>query len=148
GKQLPSKPAILNDVVRMAHTLMEQKIQDKAERVAESNKRKWESNNNEGGGSNNNRNNNYHKNNRGNYRDNHHHNQYNNRRQGGATAMTAAQNDGVDQGGPALNCNHCGLCHFGQCPPKCNRCGKTGWYVLNYTYLLPLKTSLNNQKRT
>nr|GEV43386.1 putative reverse transcriptase domain-containing protein [Tanacetum cinerariifolium] len=31
--------ALLNDVVRMAHTLMEQKIQDKAERIAESNKR-------------------------------------------------------------------------------------------------------------
>ncbi|GJR96796.1 putative reverse transcriptase domain-containing protein [Tanacetum coccineum] len=35
-----SRPALLNDAVRMAHTLMEQKIQDKAERIAESNKRK------------------------------------------------------------------------------------------------------------
>ncbi|GJZ44693.1 putative reverse transcriptase domain-containing protein [Tanacetum coccineum] len=105
GETTFSKPAVLNDVVRMAHTLMEQKIQDKTERVAESNKRKWESNNNQGGGSNNNRNNNYRNNNRANYRDSNRHNQYNNRRQGSARAMMATQNDGVDQGGPAPNCN-------------------------------------------
>ncbi|GJR15621.1 putative reverse transcriptase domain-containing protein [Tanacetum coccineum] len=40
GETTSSKPAVLNDVVRMAHTLMEQKIQDKVERVAENNKRK------------------------------------------------------------------------------------------------------------
>ncbi|GKD69378.1 putative reverse transcriptase domain-containing protein [Tanacetum coccineum] len=125
--------AVLNDVVRMAHTLMEQKIQDKAERVAESNKIKWESNNNQGGGSNNNRNKNCCNNNRGNYRDNNRHNQYNNRRQGSARAMTTAQNDGVDQGGPAPNCNRYGLCHFGPCSPKCNRCGKTGHRTNDYS---------------
>ncbi|GKA57902.1 putative reverse transcriptase domain-containing protein [Tanacetum coccineum] len=38
--------------------------------------------------------------------------------------MSAAQNDGVDQGGPTPNCNRCGLCHFGNCPPKCSKCGK------------------------
>ncbi|GJX48003.1 hypothetical protein Tco_0273193 [Tanacetum coccineum] len=74
-----SKPMVLNDVVRMAHTLMEQKIQDKAKRFAESNKRKTE---------------------------------------GGARVMIATQNDGMDQGGLAPKCNRCGLCHFGQCPPK------------------------------
>ncbi|GKD48076.1 putative reverse transcriptase domain-containing protein [Tanacetum coccineum] len=36
----PEAPAVLNDAVHMAHTLMEQKIQDKAKRVVESNKRK------------------------------------------------------------------------------------------------------------
>ncbi|GJX49275.1 putative reverse transcriptase domain-containing protein [Tanacetum coccineum] len=46
--------------------------------------------------------------------------------QGGARAMTAAQNDDVDQGGPALNCNRCGLCHFGNYPSKCSKCGKFG----------------------
>ncbi|GJW63134.1 putative reverse transcriptase domain-containing protein [Tanacetum coccineum] len=35
-----SKHAMLNDVVRMAHTLMEQKIQAKNERIAEGNKRR------------------------------------------------------------------------------------------------------------
>ncbi|GKA84358.1 putative reverse transcriptase domain-containing protein [Tanacetum coccineum] len=115
GETTSSRPATLNEAVRMAHTLMEQKIQDKAERIAESNKRKWESNNN-----------NYRNNNQGNYRDNDHHNQYNDKRQGGARAMTTAQNDDADQGGPAPNCNRCGLCHFGQCPSKCNRCGRRG----------------------
>ncbi|GJW83920.1 hypothetical protein Tco_0157065 [Tanacetum coccineum] len=90
GETTSSRPVVLNDAIRMAHTLMEQKIQDKAKRIAESNKRKWESNNNQAGGSNNNRNNNY--------RNNNHHNQYNNRSKGGPRAMTAAQNDGVDQG--------------------------------------------------
>ncbi|GJT44918.1 putative reverse transcriptase domain-containing protein [Tanacetum coccineum] len=113
GETTSSRPVVLNEAVRMAHTLMEQKIQDKAERIAESNKRKWESNNNQVGGSNNNRNNNYRNNNRGNHRDNNRHNQYNNRRQGGARAVTAAQHDGVDHGGPAPNCNRCGLCYFG-----------------------------------
>ncbi|GKB79084.1 putative reverse transcriptase domain-containing protein [Tanacetum coccineum] len=113
-----SRPATLNEVVRMAHALMEQKIQAKDERIAEGLKRKWESNNQ--GGSN------YRNNNRGNYRDNDHHNQYNDRIQGGARAMTTAQNDDADQGGPAPNCNRCGLCHFGQCPSKCNRCGRRG----------------------
>ncbi|GKC13172.1 hypothetical protein Tco_1009954, partial [Tanacetum coccineum] len=108
GETTSSKPVILNDAIRMAHTLMEQKLQAKAERVTEGNKRKWE-NNNPGDRNNNNRNNN----NRGNYRDNNYHNQYNNRRQGNARAMTTAQNDGVNQGGPAQNYNRCGLCHFG-----------------------------------
>nr|GEX69491.1 hypothetical protein [Tanacetum cinerariifolium] len=36
-----SKPTVLNEAVRMANTLMEQKVQDKSERIAESNKRKW-----------------------------------------------------------------------------------------------------------
>ncbi|GJT61453.1 putative reverse transcriptase domain-containing protein [Tanacetum coccineum] len=115
GETTSSRPATLNEAVRMAHALMEQKIQAKNERIAESNKRKWESNNN-----------NYRNNNRGNYRDNNRHNQYNDRRQGSARAMTTAQNDDADQGEPAPNCNRCGLCHFGQCPSKCNRCGRRG----------------------
>ncbi|GKC44414.1 putative reverse transcriptase domain-containing protein, partial [Tanacetum coccineum] len=40
-----SRPTMLNDDVRMAHTLMEQKIQSKNERIAEGNKRRWENNN-------------------------------------------------------------------------------------------------------
>ncbi|GKA97722.1 putative reverse transcriptase domain-containing protein, partial [Tanacetum coccineum] len=43
GETTSSRPATLNEAVRMAHALMEQKIQAKAERVSESNKRKWES---------------------------------------------------------------------------------------------------------
>ncbi|GJX30443.1 putative reverse transcriptase domain-containing protein [Tanacetum coccineum] len=75
---------------------------------------------------NDNRNNYNNRNNRSNYRDNNHHNQYNQRRQDGAKAMTAAQNNVVDQGGPAPKCNSYGLCHFGNCPAKCTRCNKRG----------------------
>ncbi|GKD80225.1 putative reverse transcriptase domain-containing protein, partial [Tanacetum coccineum] len=69
---------------------------------------------------------NKHNNNQGNYRDNNRHHQYKNQRQGNARAMTTAQNERVDQGGPAPNCNRCGVCHFSYCPPKCNKCGKIG----------------------
>nr|GEU90886.1 reverse transcriptase domain-containing protein [Tanacetum cinerariifolium] len=43
-----------------------------------------------------------------------------------ARAISAAQNDGVDQGGPALNCNCYGLCHFGNYSSKCSKYGKFG----------------------
>ncbi|GJU73731.1 putative reverse transcriptase domain-containing protein [Tanacetum coccineum] len=43
GETTSSRPAVLNEAVHMAHDLMEHKIQAKAERVAKSNKRKWES---------------------------------------------------------------------------------------------------------
>nr|GEX44451.1 putative zinc finger, CCHC-type, retrotransposon Gag domain protein [Tanacetum cinerariifolium] len=47
------RPVTLNEAVRMAHALMEQKIQEKNERIAEGLKRKWE-NNNQGNNNNNN----------------------------------------------------------------------------------------------
>nr|GFD52549.1 reverse transcriptase domain-containing protein [Tanacetum cinerariifolium] len=40
GEVTSSRPVNLNVTVRMAHTLMEQKIKAKAERIAEGNKRK------------------------------------------------------------------------------------------------------------
>ncbi|GKA62258.1 putative reverse transcriptase domain-containing protein [Tanacetum coccineum] len=79
--------------------------------------------NNHGGNRSNNNNNN---NNQGNYRDNTRHHQYNNRRQGNARAMTTAQNEGADQTETTPNCNRCGACHFGRCPPTCNNYGKVG----------------------
>ncbi|GJR20527.1 putative reverse transcriptase domain-containing protein [Tanacetum coccineum] len=117
GETTSSRPVVLNEAVRMAHTLMEQKLQAKAERIAESNKRKWESNNNQGGNNNNNRRN---------YRNNNRHNQNNNQRHGNARALTTTQNAGANQTGVASKCNRCGICHFGQCPPKCYNCGKMG----------------------
>ncbi|GJU11102.1 putative reverse transcriptase domain-containing protein [Tanacetum coccineum] len=77
GTVIGSKPTSLNEAVRMAHALMEQKAQARIERIAEGNKRKWESS--QGGNNGNNRNNN---------RDNTRHNQQNNQRQGNARAMT------------------------------------------------------------
>ncbi|GJY47746.1 putative reverse transcriptase domain-containing protein [Tanacetum coccineum] len=40
--------------------------------------------------------------------------------------MITAQSNVVDQGGPALKCNRCGLCHFGNYPAKCTKCNKMG----------------------
>nr|GFB04932.1 hypothetical protein [Tanacetum cinerariifolium] len=42
GEVTSSEPATLNKAVRMAHTLMEQKVKAIAEREADNNKRKWE----------------------------------------------------------------------------------------------------------
>ncbi|GJY26967.1 putative reverse transcriptase domain-containing protein [Tanacetum coccineum] len=55
GETTSSRPTTLNEAIRMAHTLTGQKLQAKAERVAESNKRKWENNNNNNNRNNNNR---------------------------------------------------------------------------------------------
>nr|GEV31467.1 putative reverse transcriptase domain-containing protein [Tanacetum cinerariifolium] len=85
GETTSSRPVMLNETVRMAHALMERKIQAKNERIDEGLKRKWE-NNNQG-----NNNNNY-SHNQGNYRNNNHHNQNNNRRQNNARALTRDQN--------------------------------------------------------
>ncbi|GJS62807.1 hypothetical protein Tco_0677371 [Tanacetum coccineum] len=41
GKATSSKPANLNEVVRMAHKLMEQKSKARDERILEGKKRKW-----------------------------------------------------------------------------------------------------------
>ncbi|GKD27088.1 putative reverse transcriptase domain-containing protein [Tanacetum coccineum] len=84
GTVIGSKPISLNEAMRMAHALMEQKAQAQIERIAEGNKRKWE-----GSQGSNNINNN---------RDNTRHNQQNNQRQGNARAMTTAP---AEQGGQA-----------------------------------------------
>nr|GEX11043.1 putative reverse transcriptase domain-containing protein [Tanacetum cinerariifolium] len=41
GETTSSRPVVLIEAVRMAHTLMEQKLVAKVERIAESNKQKW-----------------------------------------------------------------------------------------------------------
>ncbi|GKD74551.1 putative reverse transcriptase domain-containing protein [Tanacetum coccineum] len=107
--------------IRMAHTLMEQKIQARAERVAEGNKRKWE--NTQGENMNNNHNN---------CRDNNHQYQQHNQSKGNARAMTSTQNGNADQAGPAPKCHCCGVYHFSRCPIKCNKCGKFGHKAKDY----------------
>ncbi|GJS23954.1 reverse transcriptase domain-containing protein [Tanacetum coccineum] len=119
GETYSSKPTTLNEAIRMAHGLMEHKVQGWKEKNADQNKRKWE-----GGNQGNNQGN--RNNNRGDYRDNRRHNQNNNRRNGGARAMTQAQGENVNQGGHAPKCNRCNMFHFGNCPVKCNKCGKRG----------------------
>ncbi|GJT77474.1 putative reverse transcriptase domain-containing protein [Tanacetum coccineum] len=103
GETTSSRPVVLNE------------SQARIERIAEGNKRKWESS--QGGNNGNNRNNN---------RDNTRHNQQNNQRQGNARAMTTAP---AEQGGYAGNkplCNRCKKHHFGYCNVVCNNCGKAG----------------------
>ncbi|GJY89275.1 putative reverse transcriptase domain-containing protein [Tanacetum coccineum] len=124
GETYSSKPTTLNEAVRMAHGLMEHKIQGWNERNAEQNKRKWE-----GGNQGNNQGN--RNNNRGGYRDNRRHNQNNNQRNGGARAMTQVQNENVNQGGHAPKCNRCNMFHFGDCPVTCRNCGKRGHKAKN-----------------
>nr|GFA89379.1 putative reverse transcriptase domain, ribonuclease H-like domain, aspartic peptidase domain protein [Tanacetum cinerariifolium] len=57
---------------------------------------------------------------------NNHHNQNNNRRQNNARALTTAQNAGANQIGIAPKCNRYGRCHFDQCLPKWDNCGRMG----------------------
>ncbi|GJZ63392.1 putative reverse transcriptase domain-containing protein, partial [Tanacetum coccineum] len=111
--------------IRMAHKLMEQKRKSKMDTEAEAKKRKWESfqpEGNSGGNRNNQRN--QRNNNRGNWRDNNRQYQSDHQRQGNARAMTDARNNEIDQGGSAPKCNRCRVYHFGNCPAKCNKCGK------------------------
>nr|GFA71581.1 reverse transcriptase domain-containing protein [Tanacetum cinerariifolium] len=42
GEVTSSEPVTLSKAMRMAHTLMEQKVKAKGEREADNNKRKWE----------------------------------------------------------------------------------------------------------
>ncbi|GJU77704.1 putative reverse transcriptase domain-containing protein [Tanacetum coccineum] len=86
----------------MASKLMEQKRKAKVERENEAKKQKWESSQHEGNsGGNQNNQHNQGNNNQGNWRDNNCQYQPNHQRQGNARAMTGAQNNEIDQGGPA-----------------------------------------------
>ncbi|GKA78653.1 putative reverse transcriptase domain-containing protein [Tanacetum coccineum] len=116
GETYSSKPTTLNEAIRMAHGLMEQKVQGWKEKNAEQNKRKWE-----GGNQGNNQGN--HGNNRGENHDNHSHNQNNNRRNRGARAMTQAQGVATgDNTEPIRVCYKCGdpnhLANSELCPEK------------------------------
>ncbi|GJY99293.1 hypothetical protein Tco_0516723 [Tanacetum coccineum] len=113
GEVTSSKPTSLNEAVRMAHTLMEQKAHARTERIAEGNKRRWESFQ----GVNN-------SNNRNNYRDNTRHHQRNNQRKGNVRAMTTTQNEGAEHGGPPPTCNRYRARYYGCCTIKCHKCGK------------------------
>nr|GEX14794.1 hypothetical protein [Tanacetum cinerariifolium] len=113
GTTISSRPVSLNEAVRMTYTLMEQKAQAQAERIAEGNKRRWESS--QGGNNSNNRNN---------YKDNTRHLQQNNQRQGNMQAMTTAQNEGAEHEGPPPTCNRFRACHYGRYTIKCHKCGK------------------------
>nr|GEW64203.1 hypothetical protein [Tanacetum cinerariifolium] len=110
GKVTSSRPANLNEVVRMAHNLMEQKVQTRNERIFEGNKRKWE--NFQSGNSS--------------KMDNSRQSSQNNQKQGNAQAMTTAPNKGKVSSGSHPVCKRCFTRHVGQCTIKCYKCGKVG----------------------
>ncbi|GJW51185.1 putative reverse transcriptase domain-containing protein [Tanacetum coccineum] len=82
GEVTSSKPADLNEVVRMAHKLMEQKSQARDARILERNKRKWESvqSGNSSG--------------KGNQKDNSHQTLQNSQKQRNTRAMVTTPTDG------------------------------------------------------
>nr|GEY50448.1 putative reverse transcriptase domain-containing protein [Tanacetum cinerariifolium] len=107
GEVTSSKPADLNEAVRMAHKLMEQKSQARDARILEGKKRKWESL--QGGNSCG----------KGNQRDNSHHTLHNSQKQGNARAMVTDPTDGK-----LPLCERCFTRHVGQYTIKCYKCGK------------------------
>ncbi|GJW14574.1 putative reverse transcriptase domain-containing protein [Tanacetum coccineum] len=107
GEVTSSKPAKLNEAVRMAHKLMEQKSQARDERILEGKKQKQESfqSRNSSG--------------KGNHRDNSRQTLQNNQKQGNARAMVTAPTDGK-----LPLCERCFTRHVGQFMIKCHKCGK------------------------
>ncbi|GJV29538.1 putative reverse transcriptase domain-containing protein [Tanacetum coccineum] len=130
GEVTSSKSANLSKAVRMAHKLMEQKLQSKHEREMEGNKRKWE--NFQSGNSS-----------RGNYKDNSRH-QKNNQKQGNARAMTTAPNESNVPTRPLSLCDRCFVRHIGRCTIQCHKCGKVG-HKARYCKEKNVATSANAQ---
>ncbi|GJX49674.1 putative reverse transcriptase domain-containing protein [Tanacetum coccineum] len=125
GKVTSSKPANLSEAVRMAHKLMDQKLQARDERILEGNKRKWESfqSGNSSG--------------KGNQRDNLRQTLQNNQRQGNTRAMVTAPTNGK-----LPLCERCFTCHVGQCTIKCHKCEKVG-HKLRYSKEKNVATGAN-----
>ncbi|GJS78388.1 reverse transcriptase domain-containing protein [Tanacetum coccineum] len=131
GNITSSKSATLHDAINMARELVEQAVQGKATRIGESNKRKWEdhqrntnnNNNNPNNNNNRNRNNNYH--------------QQQNRRQETARAYAAAPTENRGYAGNLPKCNRCNFHHSGRCPPKCQKCQRTGHLEKDCRAILP-----------
>ncbi|GJX25978.1 putative reverse transcriptase domain-containing protein [Tanacetum coccineum] len=130
GNITSSKPATLHDAINMARELVEQAVQGRATRIGDSNKRKWEdhqrntnNNNNNPNNNNNNRNNNYH--------------QQQNRRQETARAYAAAPTENRGYAGNLPKCNRCNFHHSGRCPPKCQKCQRTGHLEKDCRAILP-----------
>ncbi|GKA30223.1 putative reverse transcriptase domain-containing protein [Tanacetum coccineum] len=112
----------LNEAVRMAHALMEQKAQARIERIVEGNKRKWESS--QGGNNGNNRNNN---------RDNTRHNQQNNQRKHHFGYCNVVCNNYGKAGHMARDCKGKAIATGANARPTvtCYDCGEKG-HTRNY----------------
>ncbi|GKA89530.1 putative reverse transcriptase domain-containing protein [Tanacetum coccineum] len=108
GEVTSSKPADLNEVVRIAHKLMEQKSQARDATSLEGKKRKWE--NLQGGYSSG----------KVNQRDNSHHALQSSQKQRNARAMVTE----------LPLCERYFTRHVGHCTIKCHKCGKVGHKVI------------------
>ncbi|GKE37189.1 reverse transcriptase domain-containing protein [Tanacetum coccineum] len=107
GEVISSRPANLNEVVCMAHKLMEQKSQARDERILEGKKLKWEnfqSGNNSG---------------KSNHKDNSRQSSQNNQNQGNAQERKVSS-------GSLPVCERCFTRHVGPCTITCHKCGKVG----------------------
>ncbi|GJY96773.1 putative reverse transcriptase domain-containing protein [Tanacetum coccineum] len=130
GEVTSSRPTNLNEAVRMAHKLMEQKSQARDERILEGKKRKWEkfqSRNSSG---------------KRNHKDNSRHSSQNNQKQGNARAMTTALTEGKVSSRSLLVCERCFTRHVVQCTIKCHKCGKFG-HKLRYCKEKSVATGAN-----
>ncbi|GJS07765.1 putative reverse transcriptase domain-containing protein [Tanacetum coccineum] len=127
GEVTSSKPADLNEAVRMAHKLMEQKLQARDARFLEGNKRKWESyqSGNSSG--------------KDNQNDNSRQTLQNSQKQEHARAMVTAPTDGKL---PLYE--RCFTHHVGQCTIKCHKCGKVR-HKARYCKEKSVATSVNAQ---
>ncbi|GJY05025.1 putative reverse transcriptase domain-containing protein [Tanacetum coccineum] len=132
GNITSSKPATLHDAINMARELVEQAVQGRATRIGESNKRKWKDHQRN---NNNNNNNNNHNNNNRNQNNNYH--QQQNRRQETARAYAAAPMEKRGYAGNLPTCNRCNFHHSGRCPPKCQKCQRTGHLEKDCRAILP-----------
>nr|GEV26753.1 hypothetical protein [Tanacetum cinerariifolium] len=115
GEVTSSKPANLNEAVRMAHKLMEQKSQVRDEKILEGKKQKWEnfqSGNSSG---------------KSNHRDNSRQTWKNNQKQENTRAMVTAPTDRKVYSGSLPLCERCFTLHVGPCTIKCHKYGKVGY---------------------
>nr|GEZ83256.1 hypothetical protein [Tanacetum cinerariifolium]GEZ83263.1 hypothetical protein [Tanacetum cinerariifolium] len=115
GEVTLSEPTTLNKSVRMAHTLMEQKVKAISDREVDNKKRNTRNYNN----------------NQNKYR-NTNRNHQNNQRQGNVRAMANVGNKNTNEAGQNVKCKKCGMQHYGKCPIKCNKCGKIGYKARDY----------------
>ncbi|GJT36395.1 putative reverse transcriptase domain-containing protein [Tanacetum coccineum] len=136
GNITSSKPATLHEAINMARELVEQAVQGRAARIGESNKRKWEDNQRNNNNNNHNYNNNNNNNNNNRNRNNNYHQQQN-RRQETARAYAAAPTENRGYAGNLPKCNRCNFHHSGRCPPKCQKCQRTGHLEKDCRAILP-----------
>nr|GEX27357.1 putative reverse transcriptase domain-containing protein [Tanacetum cinerariifolium] len=114
GEVTSSKPANLNEAVRMAYKLMEQKSQAGDERIFEGKKRKLENFQSENSSG------------KSNQKDNSRQSSQNNKKQGSARAMTTAPTEKKVSFGLIFVFERCFTCHDGPYTIMCHKCGKVG----------------------